>query len=107
MRCRAGAVTNAGTWYGPGSAEGMKNAAPRPGHGSDLLPILLDAGRAQSGEAMLVDGGRPGQEFVTSQGVAAAGFLEGEQAAADRGTALGLAADHPPFGPGRGQIGDC
>src|SRR5712671_6014395 len=66
-----------------------------------LLPILLDAGGAQSGKAMLVDGKLPGQEFVDGQGVAAAGFLEGEQAAADRGNDFGLAADHPPFGPGR------
>jgi NAD(P)-dependent dehydrogenase (short-subunit alcohol dehydrogenase family) len=34
VRCRAEAVTNAGVWYGPGSAERMKNAAPRPGHES-------------------------------------------------------------------------
>jgi hypothetical protein len=72
-----------------------------------LLPILLDAGGAQSGEAMLVDGKLPGQEFVDGQRVAAAGFLEGEQAAADRGNDFGLAADHPPFGPGRGQIRNC
>jgi hypothetical protein len=29
---RTGAVTNAGVWYGPGSAERHENAAPRPGH---------------------------------------------------------------------------
>jgi hypothetical protein len=46
----------------------------------------------------------PGQEFVDGQGVAAAGFLKGEQAAANRGNDFGLAADHPPFGPGCGQI---
>jgi hypothetical protein len=72
-----------------------------------LLAILLDAGGAQSGQAMLVDGKLPGQEFVNGQGVAAAGFLEGEQAAANRGNDFGLAADHPPLGPGRGQIRDC
>src|SRR3954465_10130315 len=40
VRCRAGAVTSAGAWYGPGSAERhvrdaphRENAAPRPGHG--------------------------------------------------------------------------
>jgi hypothetical protein len=74
---------------------------------SGLLPILLDAGGAQSGEAMLVDGKLPGQEFVDGERVAAAGFFEGEQAAADRGNDFGLAADHPPFGPGRGQIRNC
>ena len=69
-----------------------------------LLAILLDAGGAQSGQAMLIDGELPGQEFVDRQGVAAAGLLKGEQAAADRGNDFGLAADDPPFGSGRGQI---
>ena len=33
VRCRAGAVTNTGVWYGPGSAERHEEcAAPRPGH---------------------------------------------------------------------------
>ena len=72
-----------------------------------LLAILLDAGGAQSGQAMLVDGKLPGEEFVDRQRVAAAGLLEGEQAAADRGNDFGLAADDPPFGAGRGQIRNC
>jgi hypothetical protein len=89
------------------SFKGM-NCRVKPGNDeSGLLPILLDAGGAQSGQAMLVDGKLPGQEFVDGQGVAAAGLLEGEQAAADRGNDFGLAADHPPFGPGRGQIRNC
>jgi hypothetical protein len=34
LRCRAGAVTNAGLWDGPGSAEQREErAAPRPGDG--------------------------------------------------------------------------
>ena len=74
---------------------------------SGLLPILLDAGGAQSGEARLVDGELPGQEFVDRQGVAAACLLEGKQAAADCGNDFGLTADDPPFGPGRGQIRNC
>ena len=72
----------------------------------DLLAILLDAGGAQSGQTMLVDGELPGQEFVNSQGVAAAGFLKGQQAAANCGHNLGLTADNPPFGTGRGKIRD-
>jgi hypothetical protein len=72
-----------------------------------LLAILLDAGGAQSRQAMLVDGKLPGQEFVDRQRVAAAGLLKGEQAAADRGNDFGLTADNPPFGPGRGQIRNC
>src|ERR1041384_567642 len=62
-----------------------------------LLPVLLDAGGPQAGQAMLIDGKLPGQEFVDRQRIAAAGFLEGKQASADRCNNLGLAADHPPF----------
>jgi len=69
-----------------------------------LLAVLLDAGGAQAGQAMLVDGELPGQEFVDGQRVAAAGLLEREQTAADRGHDFGLAANDPPFGSGRGQI---
>jgi hypothetical protein len=72
-----------------------------------LLPILLDPGGPQAGQTMLIDGKLPGQEFVDRQGITAAGFLEGEQAASDRCDDLGLAADDPPFGTGRGQIGNC
>jgi hypothetical protein len=75
--------------------------------GYGLLAILLDAGGAQSGQAMLIDGKLPGQEFVDRQGVAAASLLKGEQAAANRGNDFGLTADDPPFGSGRGQIRNC
>src|SRR5271156_3445007 len=71
-----------------------------------LLAILLDAGGAQPGKAMLIDGKLPGEEFVDSQCVAAAGLLEGEQTAADCGNDFGLTANDPPFGAGRGQIRD-
>jgi hypothetical protein len=73
----------------------------------DLLPVLLDTGRSQPGKAMLIDGKLPGKEFVDRQRIAAASLLEGEQAAANRGNDFGLAADNPPFGPGRGQIRNC
>jgi hypothetical protein len=72
-----------------------------------LLPILLDPGSPQTGQTVLIDGKLPGQEFVDRQRVAAAGFLEGKQAASDRCNDLGLAADDPPFGTGRGQVGNC
>ena len=68
------------------------------------MAILLDTRGAQTGKAMLVDGKLPGQEFVDGQGVAAAGLLKGEQAAADCGNDFGFTANDPPFGPGRGQI---
>ena len=73
----------------------------------NLLAILLDAGGAQAGEAVLVDRELPGQEFVDRQRVAAAGLFERKQAAADRGNDFGLAADDPPFGAGRGQVRNC
>jgi hypothetical protein len=72
-----------------------------------LLAILLDSGGTQSGKAVLIDRELPGKEFVDGQRVAAAGLLEGEQAAANRGNDFGLTADNPPFGPGRGQIRNC
>src|SRR6478735_6673608 len=72
-----------------------------------LLPILLDAGRPQACQAMLVDRELPRQEFVHRQRVAAARLLKGEQAAANCGNDFGLAADHPPFGSGRGQVRNC
>jgi hypothetical protein len=71
-----------------------------------LLAVLLDSRGAQPSQAMLVDGKLPGQEFIHGQGVAAAGLLEGEQAAADRGNDFSLTANDPPFGAGRGQIRD-
>jgi hypothetical protein len=71
-----------------------------------LLPILLDPGGAQPGQTMLVDRELPGKEFVNGQRVTAAGFLKGKQAAADRSYDLGLAADDPPFGSGRRQVGN-
>jgi hypothetical protein len=77
------------------------------GSANGLLPILLDAGGAQSGKAVLVDGKLPGKEFVDGQRIAAASLLKGEQAAANRGNDFGLTADNPPFGPGRGQIRNC
>jgi hypothetical protein len=73
----------------------------------DLLPVLLDAGGAKPGKAMLIDGKLPGKELVDRQRVAAASLLKGEQAAANRGNDFGLTADNPPFGPGRGQIRNC
>jgi hypothetical protein len=72
-----------------------------------LLPILLDPGGPQTCQTMLIDGKLPRQEFVDRQRIAAAGFLEGEQAATDRCNDFGLAADNPPFGAGRRQVGNC
>ena len=71
------------------------------------MAVLLDAGGAQSGKAVLIDGKLPGKELVDGQRIAAASLLKGEQAAADCGNDFGLTANYPPFGPGRGQIRNC
>jgi hypothetical protein len=89
-----------------GRAERDRFSSNAAGFAERLLAILLDPGGAQSRQAVLVDGKLPGQEFIDSQRVAAASLLKGEQAAADRGNDFGLTADNPPFGPGRGQIGN-
>jgi hypothetical protein len=69
-----------------------------------LLAILLDSSGAQASKAVLVDGKLPGQEFVDGQRIAAAGFLEGKQATANRGNDFGLATDNPSLGSGCWQI---
>src|SRR5580704_5461629 len=71
-----------------------------------LLPVLLDARRAQAGEAVLVDGILPGEKFLDGQCVAAAGFLKRKQAASNGGNHLGLAPNDPALGARRRQIGD-
>ena len=68
------------------------------------MAILLDAGGAQAGKAMLIDGKLPGKEFVDGQRVTAASLLKGEQAAANRRNDFGLATDDPSLGSGCGQI---
>src|SRR5258708_14056369 len=71
-----------------------------------LLPVLLDARRAQAGEPVLVDGILPGEEFLDGQRIAAAGFLERKQSAAHGGDHLGLAPNDPALGAWCRQISD-
>jgi hypothetical protein len=63
---------------------------------------VLDAGGAQSGQTMLVDGHLPAQELLRGQGIALAGLFETQQTAANGGDNLGLAADNSATGAGRG-----
>ena len=44
--------------------------------GKSLLAVLLNARRAQAGEAVLVDRVLPGQEFLDRKGITRAGFLK-------------------------------
>ena len=71
-----------------------------------LLAIILNTRGAQAGEAMLVDGALPAQEFVDRKGVALASLVEAQQAAAHRGHNFGLAADNPAFGVCGRKIGN-
>ena len=54
-----------------------------------LLAVLLNAGRAQAGKAMLVDRILPREEFLDRQRIAAARFFERQQAAA-HGVTIGF-----------------
>src|SRR5260370_19005187 len=90
-----------------GFAERSRFSSNRVGFDAGLLAILLDAGRAQSGKAMLVDGKLQREELLDRQLVAAPGLLEGAQTAADRRNDFGLPAHYPPFRPGRGRIRHC
>jgi hypothetical protein len=90
-----------------GFAKRSRFSSNTVGSGRGLLAILLDAGGAQSGKAMLIDGKLPGKELVDRQRVTAASLLKGEQAAADSGNDFSLPANNPPFGSGRGQIRNC
>ena len=71
-----------------------------------LLPVLLDARGPQAGQAMLIDGQLPAEELLGGQRIALAGFFEAEQTAADGSHNLGLAADNPAAGAGRGKVGN-
>ena len=62
------------------------------------FPVVLYQGRAKSGEAVLVDGGLPIEEFVDGKGIALAGFLKTEQPTANGGDHFCLAADNPTAG---------
>src|SRR3546814_18873784 len=99
----------AGCWRcdrGPGSRSGTGAAVAHLLHaaGGDVAAILLQARGAQAPHAVLVDQALPRQEFFDGKIVALAGFLEREEAGADSGNHLRLAAEHPPLGRGRRQI---
>src|SRR5262245_3284899 len=94
---------------------GDRRAARLTGRGRDrgvsgsagsAAAIFLDAGGAQTGQAVLIDGPLPAQELIDRERVTLAGFLEADQTAADGGDHLCLAANDPPFGIPWRQIGD-
>src|SRR5262249_8177625 len=69
-----------------------------------LLAILLNARRAQTSEAMLINRCLPGQELLDGQRVTRTSFLEGQQSATDRCDHLRFSADDPAFGRRRWQV---
>src|SRR5687768_15199204 len=71
-----------------------------------VLPVVLDPGRAQTCEAVLVDGGLPVEELVDAEGVAGASFLEREQATANGSNDFSLAADNPAARGAGGKVRD-
>jgi hypothetical protein len=71
-----------------------------------LLPVLLDARGAQARQTMLVDGELPAQKLLSGQGVTLTRFFEAQETAANGGDNLGLAADNPATGAGRGKVGN-
>src|SRR5690242_7628537 len=69
-----------------------------------LLPVLLDSRGAQPGETVTVDRILPGEELLDRERVAAAGLLQRQKASAHSRNNLGLASDHPAFGPWGRQV---
>src|SRR3977135_4650892 len=69
-----------------------------------LLPVLLNSRGAQAGQPMAIDRILPGEEFLDRQGIAAASFLERQQAATHGRNDFGLATDHPALCTGRREV---
>ena len=69
----------------------------------ELLPVLLDAGRAEPGKAVLVDRVLPGQEFLDRQGVAAARLFERQHPPRTAATTSALRRMTRRFVPGAGK----
>src|SRR5262245_63187788 len=100
QRARVGRVNTPRPWVG---LVGWEGSGPPCGR---LLPVLLNAGGAQAGETVLIDGILPGQEFLDRERIATASLLQRQETAAHGGYNLRLAPDHPALGARRRQIGD-
>ncbi|VTZ61807.1 conserved hypothetical protein [Sinorhizobium medicae] len=68
------------------------------------MAILLNARRAQAGEAVVIDRGLPGEELFDRQRVTLARLFKAQKATAHGGNDFSLSADHPAPGIGRRQI---
>lgn len=76
--CRAG--QKSGSWQAKGAGGGRFRRRPERQqvrrYNSILLPVLLDSGGTQTGQAMALDGPLPAQKFLNRQRVTAAGVVE-------------------------------
>src|SRR3954466_8716130 len=86
------------------SNETSRPEAARKGKASALLPVMLDAGRAQAGKPVLIDRMLPAEEFLGGQRITLAGFVEAEESAANRRDHLRLAPNDPAAGAGRRKV---
>src|SRR5581483_9361068 len=68
-----------------------------------LVAILLDSGDPQPGHSAAVHRALPAGEFLETQSVALARFVDRQEAAGDRRDHLGLPADDPAGRRGRRQ----
>jgi hypothetical protein len=62
---------------------------------SQLFPVLLDARRTQTCEAVLVNAGLPREIFLDRKHITIAGFLKREQATTNCGNHFRFASDDP------------
>jgi hypothetical protein len=67
---------------------------------------MLKMRRSQAGDAVPIDRHLPARVLVDRQSIAAAGFLEGQQASANRRDDFGLTTGNPSLRRGRRKIGD-
>jgi hypothetical protein len=70
-------------------------------------PILLNAGRAQSGQAVTIDRTLPSKEFVGRQPVTPAGLFKRQQSTPNGGDDFGFATNYPACGPRCWEISKC
>ncbi|CAH1653956.1 hypothetical protein CHELA40_10869 [Chelatococcus asaccharovorans] len=71
-----------------------------------LLAIMLDARGPQAGQAMAIDGFLPAEEFLDSQRITLARFIEAEESASHSSDDFGFATDDPSLRIRRREIRD-
>src|SRR5262249_5968581 len=72
-----------------------------------LVPVLLHARSAQTGQTEALNGALPGKKLFHRKRIPAACVFETQEAAADCNYDLCFAPDHPALGIGRRQVRQC